>query len=54
MHLVRKMTHLNVLKLQDSVGSSSELVGNITALQVWMCGFDSHLCHFLSSLFSLK
>jgi len=32
MHLVRKMTHLNILKLQVSDGSSSEPVGTIIAL----------------------
>jgi len=42
MHLVRKMAHLNVLKLRGFVGSSSGPVVNITALRVWLCGFDSH------------
>jgi len=53
MHLVRKMTYLNVLKLEDSVGSSSEPVGN-TTLRVLMCGFKSRMRHFLIFVLSWK
>jgi len=53
MHLVQKMTHLNVLKPDDFVGSFSEPVGNTTDLWVWLCEFESCIGHFLF-LFFLK